>query len=68
MGTYSTIGNIRLKANGEFDSCSVYSGIEYGFFVVWGRTYKQAIAKAINEQRHYFNGEVEKARQKAAEE
>lgn len=62
MGTYATVGNIRLKENGEFDSCSVYCGIERGF-TVWGKTYKQAIAKAINEQRRYFEGEVEKARE-----
>ena len=61
MGTYATVGNIRLKENGEFASCSVYCGIERGF-TVWGKTYKQAIAKAINEQRRYFEGEVEKAR------
>ena len=62
MGTYATVGNIRLKENGEFASCSVYCGIERGF-TVWGKTYKQAIAKAINEQRRYFEGEVEKARE-----
>lgn len=62
MGTYATVGKIKLKENGEFASCSVYCGIERGF-TVWGKTYKQAIAKAINEQRRYFAGEVEKARE-----
>lgn len=62
MGTYATVGKISLKENGKFASCSVYCGIERGF-TVWGKTYKQAIAKAINEQRRYFEGEVEKARE-----
>lgn len=64
MGTYATVGKIGLKENGEFASCSVYCGIERGF-VVWGTTYKQAIAKAINAQRRYFDGEVAKAREAA---
>lgn len=62
MGTYATVGKISLKENGKFASCSVYCDIERGF-TVWGKTYKQAIAKAINEQRRYFEGEVEKARE-----
>lgn len=62
MGTYATVGKISLKENGDFASCSVYCGIERGF-TVWGKTYKQAIAKAINEQRRYFGGEVKKARE-----
>lgn len=62
MGTYATVGKIKLKENGDFASCSVYCGIERGF-TVWGKTYKQAIAKAINEQRRYFKGEVKKARE-----
>lgn len=64
LGTYATVGKISLKENGEFASCSVYCGIERGF-VVWGKTYKQAIAKAINAQRRYFDGEVAKAREAA---
>lgn len=64
MGTYATVGKISLKENGEFASCSVYCGIERGF-VVWGTTYKQAIAKAINAQRRYFDREVAKAREAA---
>ena len=64
MGTYATVGKIKLKENGDFASCSVYCGIERGF-TVWGKTYKQAIAKAINEQRRYFEGEVKKAREAA---
>lgn len=64
MGTYATVGKISLKENGEFAACSVYCGIERGF-VVWGTTYKQAIAKAINAQRRYFDGEVAKAREAA---
>ena len=62
MGTYATVDNICLKENGEFASCSVYCGIER-CFTVWGWTYKRAIAKAINEQRRYFEGEVERARE-----
>ena len=64
LGTYATVGKISFKENGEFASCSVYCGIERGF-VVWGTTYKQAIAKAINAQRRYFDGEVAKAREAA---
>lgn len=64
LGTYATVGKISLKENGEFASCSVYCGIERGF-VVWGTTYKQAMAKAINAQRRYFDGEVAKAREAA---
>ena len=64
LGTYATVGKISLKENGEFAGCSVYCGIERGF-VVWGTTYKQAIAKAINAQRRYFDGEVAKAREAA---
>ena len=64
MGSYATVGNIKLKEDGELDSWSVYCGIENGF-IVWGWTYKQAIAKAINEQRRYFDEAVEKAREAA---
>lgn len=64
LGTYATVGKISLKENGEFAGCSVYCGIERGF-VVWGTTYKRAIAKAINAQRRYFDGEVAKAREAA---
>lgn len=67
VGSYATVGNIKLKEDGKFDSCSVYGGIEKEF-IVWGTTYKQAIARAINEQRRYFEGEVEKERKKAAKE
>lgn len=62
MGTYATVGKISLKEDGNFASCSVYCGIEREF-TVWGKTYKQAIAKAITEQRRYFEGEVKKARE-----
>lgn len=64
LGTYATVGKIKLDEDGTFTSCSVYCGIERGF-VVWGHTYKQAIAKAINAQRRYFDGEVAKAREAA---
>lgn len=64
LGTYATVGEIKLDEDGTFTSCSVYCGIERGF-VVWGTTYKQAIAKAINAQRRYFDGEVAKAREAA---
>lgn len=62
LGTYSTIGDIKFTEKGDFASCAVYCGVERGF-TVWGKTYKQAIATAINEQRRYFEGEVEKARE-----
>ena len=64
LGTYATVGEIKLDENGTFTSCSVYCGIER-VFSVWGKTYKQAIAKAINAQRRYFDGEVAKAREAA---
>lgn len=62
LGTYSTIGDIKFTEKGDFASYTVHCGVERGF-TVWGKTYKQAIAKAINEQRRYFEGEVEKARE-----
>lgn len=62
MGSYATVGKIELNEEGKFSSCSVYCGIER-VFLVWGETYKQAIAKAINEQRRYFQNEVRKARE-----
>lgn len=64
LGTYATVGEIKLDEDGTFTSCSVYCGIERGF-IVWGHTYKRAIAKAINAQRRYFDGEVAKAREAA---
>lgn len=64
LGTYATVGEIKLDEDGTFTSCSVYCGIER-VFSVWGHTYKQAIAKAINAQRRYFDGEVAKAREAA---
>lgn len=64
LGTYATVGEIKLDEDGTFTSCSVYCGIER-VFSVWGTTYKQAIAKAINAQRRYFDGEVAKAREAA---
>lgn len=64
LGSYATVGNFTLKEDGRFASCSVYCGIEREFIVL-GETYKQAIAKAINEQRRYFKGELEKAREAA---
>lgn len=64
LGTYATVGEIKLDEDGTFTSCSVYCGIKR-VFSVWGTTYKQAIAKAINAQRRYFDGEVAKAREAA---
>ena len=64
MGTYPTVDNIKLDESGHFASCSVICGIQR-MFIVWGRTYKQAVAKAVREQRRYFLGEVEKAREAA---
>lgn len=64
LGTYSTIGDIKFTEKGDFASCAVYCGVERGF-TVWGKTYKQAIAKAINEQRRYRRREVAKAREAA---
>ena len=62
MGSYPTVSQITLNEQGRFSSCSVHYGIQRTF-VVWGKTYKQAIVKAINEQRRYFNNEVKKARE-----
>lgn len=62
MGTYPTVDNIKLDESGRFSSCSVIGGIQR-MFLVWGRTYKQAMAKAVRKQRRYFLGEVEKARE-----
>ncbi len=64
MGSYPTISDITLNEQGRFSSCCVHWGIQRTF-VVWGKTYKQAIAKAINAQRRYFDGEVAKAREAA---
>lgn len=64
MGSYPTISDITLNEQGQFSSCCVHWGIQRTF-VVWGTTYKQAIAKAINAQRRYFDGEVAKAREAA---
>ena len=62
MGTYPTVDNIKLDESGRFSSCSVICGIQR-MFLVWGWTYKQAVAKAVREQRSYFLAEVEKARE-----
>lgn len=62
MGTYPTVDNIKLDESGRFSSCSVVVPIQK-MFLVWGRTYKQAVAKAVREQRRYFLAEVEKARE-----
>lgn len=62
MGTYPTVDNITLDESGRFSSCSVIGCIQR-MFLVWGRTYKQAMAKAVREQRRYFRAEVEKARE-----
>lgn len=64
LGTYPTVENIKLNESGHFASCSVICGIQH-MFIVWGRTYKQAVARAVREQRRYFLGEVEKAREAA---
>ena len=62
MGTYPTVDNIKLDESGRFSSCSVIGCIQR-MFLVWGRTYKQAVAKAVREQRRYFRAEVENARE-----
>lgn len=62
MGTYPTVDNIKLDESGRFSSCSVIGCIQR-MFLVWGRTYKQAVARAVREQRRYFRAEVEKARE-----
>ena len=62
MGTYPTVDNIKLDESGRFSSCSVIGCIQR-MFLVWARTYKQAVAKAVREQRRYFRAEVEKARE-----
>ena len=62
MGTYPTVDNIKLDESGRFSSCSVICGIQK-MFLVWGWTYKQAVALAVREQRRYFRAEVEKERE-----
>lgn len=64
MGTYPTVDNIKLDESGHFASCSVLGGIQR-MFLVWGRTYKQAVARAVRQRRSYFRSEVEKAREAA---
>lgn len=62
MGTYPTVDNITLDESGRFSSCSVIGCIQR-MFLVWGRTYKQAVARAVRERRRYLQAEVEKARE-----
>lgn len=64
LGTYPTVDNIKLNESGHFASCSVICGIQR-MFIVWGRTYKQAVARAVRQRRRYFRSEVEKAREAA---
>lgn len=64
MGSYPTISDITLNEQGQFSSCCVHWGIQRTF-VVWGKTYKQAIARAIQERRRYRRREVAKAREAA---
>lgn len=64
MGSYPTISDITLNEQGRFSSCCVHWGIQRTF-VVWGKTYKQAIARAIQERRRYRRREVAKAREAA---
>lgn len=64
MGSYPTISDITLNEQGRFSSCCVHWGIQRTF-VVWGKTYKQAIARALQERRRYRRREVAKARETA---
>lgn len=64
MGSYPTISDITLNEQGRFSSCCVHWGIQRTF-VVWGKTYKQAIARALQERRRYRRREVAKAREAA---
>lgn len=67
MGSYPTISDITLNDQGRFSSCLVHWGIQRTF-VVWGRTYKQAIAKAIREHKGYRRRKLAKAREAAGHE
>lgn len=67
MGSYPTISDITLNEQGQFSSCLVHWGIQRTF-VVWGKTYKQAIAKAIREHKGYRRRKLAKAREAAGHE
>ena len=64
LGTYPTVDNINLDESGRFESCTVIDCLQHSI-LVWGRTYKQAVARAVRQRRRYFLGEVEKAREAA---
>ena len=64
MGTYPTVDNIELDESGRFASCCVIGCLQHTI-LVWGRTYKQAVARAVRQRRRYFRSEVEKAREAA---
>ena len=64
LGTYPTVDNIKLDESGRFASCSVIGCLQHTI-LVWGRTYKQAVARAVRQRRRYFRSKVEKAREAA---
>lgn len=64
MGMYPTMKNLRFNEQGKYIACTLVYGIQHNF-LVWGRTYKQAVAKAIREQANYRRQEIAKAREAA---
>lgn len=64
LGTYPTVDNIKLDDSGHFASCTVIGCLQHTI-LVWGRTYKQAVARAVRQRRRYFRDKVEKAREAA---
>ena len=64
LGTYPTVDNIKLDESGRFASCSVIACLQHTI-LVWGRTYKQAVARAVRQRRRYLRDKVEKAREAA---
>ena len=64
MGMYPTMINLRFNEQGKYLACTLVYGIQRNF-LVWGRTYKQAVAKAIREQANYRRQEIAKAREAA---
>lgn len=64
MGMYPTMEDLRFNEQGKYFACTLIYGIQRTF-LVWGRTYKQAVTKAIREQANYRRQEIAKARKAA---
>ena len=67
MGSYPTVYDLTLNEQGGFSSCLVNWSVQKTF-LVWGTTYKQAIARAIREQRRYRRRMIAQAREAASHE